>query len=424
MSLKRKIISESINWEAVLKMPFVDAIKKAAGQVYVVGGSVRDHYLGKDSKDVDLLVRNLPLDQIEDILKKFGRVDIVGKSFGVIKFVPNDVDLDEPIDIAVPRTERPMTEKEKDAVEKSTGERPKGYQAFVTDSNHTLEINKDLERRDFTINAITKDAMGKLYDPFNGMHDLKRKIIRMVSPHSFIDDPLRMLRAVQFAARFGFKIEDNTFKAIVTNAHKIKEISPERILIELEKIISKGNPFQGFDILQKTGLYKNIFGFDFKGDPSMVTDSKRLSEFLFAITQRDSYESPDTLHSLLLKKLKVENDTAAEIYCLELAWHKPKSRNRYESRVLGALMFKQTPNCFKLTMLPQDIIKTFGEFNKGLPKQIKELAIDGNELMALGFKGKDIGEKQKLIMSMIYHDKLKNNKEAILQYLKEKINVT
>ena len=107
MSLKRKIISESINWEAVLKMPFVDAIKKAAGQVYVVGGSVRDHYLGKDSKDVDLLVRNLPLDQIEDILKKFGRVDIVGKSFGVIKFVPNDVDLDEPIDIAVPRTERP-----------------------------------------------------------------------------------------------------------------------------------------------------------------------------------------------------------------------------------------------------------------------------------------------------------------------------
>lgn len=70
--------------------------------------------------------------------------------------------------------------------------------------------------------------------------------------------------------------------------------------------------------------------------------------------------------------------------------------------------------------LPQDIIKTFGEFNKGLPKQIKELAIDGNELMALGFKGKDIGEKQKLIMSMIYHDKLKNNKETILQYLKEK----
>ena len=420
MSLKRKIISESVNWATVLKMPFVDAIKKAAGQVYVVGGSVRDHYLGKDSKDVDLLVRNLPLDQIEDILKKFGRVDIVGKSFGVIKFVPNDVDLDEPIDIAVPRTERPMTEKEKDAKEKETGERPKGYQAFVTDSDHTLDIKKDLERRDFTINAITKDAMGKVYDPYNGMHDLKRKIIRMVSPHSFIDDPLRMLRAVQFAARFGFKIEDNTFKAIVTNAHKIKEISPERILIELEKIISKGNPFQGFDILQKTGLYKNIFGFDFKGDPSMVTDSKRLSEFLFAITQRDSYESPDTLHSLLLKKLKVENDTAAEIYCLELAWHKPKSRNRYESRVLGALMFKQTPNCFKLTMLPQDIIKTFGEFNKGLPKQIKELAIDGNELMALGFKGKDIGEKQKLIMSMIYHDKLKNNKETILQYLKEK----
>lgn len=418
MSLKRKIISESINWEAVLKMPFVDAIKKAAGQVYVVGGSVRDHYLGKDSKDVDLLVRNIPLDKIESILNKFGKVDVVGKSFGVIKFIPNDVDLDEPIDIAIPRTERPMTEKEKDAKEKETGERPKGYQAFVTDSDHTLEIKKDLERRDFTINAITKDSKGKLYDPYKGMQDLKRKIIRMVSPHSFVDDPLRMLRAVQFAARFGFKIEDNTFKAIVANAHKIKEISPERILIELEKIISKGNPFLGFNILQKTGLYKEIFGFEFKGNPAMVNSAKRLSEFLYAITQRDSYQSPDTLHSLFLKKLKIENETAAEIYCLELAWHKPKTRSRYESRLLGSNMFKQTANCFKLKMLPDDILKTFKEFNSGLPKQMKELAINGNDLMSLGFKGKEIGEKQKLIMSMIYQNKLKNSKTEILQYLK------
>ena len=418
MSLKRKIISESINLEAVLKMPFVHSLNNAGGQIYVVGGSVRDHYLGKNSKDVDLLIRNLPLDEIETILKKFGKVDIVGKSFGVIKFVPNDVDLDEPIDIAVPRTERPMTDEEKDAIEKSTGSRPKGYQAFTTDSDHTLEIKKDLERRDFTINAITKDASGKLYDPFNGMHDLKRKIIRMVSPKSFVDDPLRMLRAVQFAARFGFKIEDNTFEAIKGNSSRIKEISPERILIELEKIISKGNPFLGFNILQKTGLYKEIFGFEFKGNPAMVNSAKRLSEFLYAITQRDSYQSPDTLHSLFLKKLKIENETAAEIYCLELAWHKPKTRSRYESRLLGSNMFKQTANCFKLKMLPDDILKTFKEFNSGLPKQMKELAINGNDLMSLGFKGKEIGEKQKLIMSMIYQNKLKNSKTEILQYLK------
>ena len=68
-------------------------------------------------------------------------------------------------------------------------------------------------------------------------------------------------------------------------------------------------------------------------------------------------------------------------------------------------------------MLPADILKTFSEFQKGLPKQMKELAIDGNELMALGYKGKDIGEKQKLIMALIYQDKLKNDKKAILQYL-------
>jgi len=416
--ITKTILSESINWSSVLKMPFVDTLKKAGGQVYVVGGSVRDHYLGKNSKDIDLLVRRLDFEEIQSLLAKYGKIVFVGESYGVLKFYPNDIELDEPIDIAIPRTERKMTSDEKEEYKNKNGKYPTAYQDFVMTSDKELTIKDDLTRRDFTINAITKDEQGKIYDPFNGMHDLKKKVIRMVSPKAFNEDPLRMLRAVQFASRFGFTIEPNTYKAIQQNCADIKKITGERILIELEKIISKGNAYLGFKILQDTGLYKQIFGFDFKGDSRMVDKAKRLSEFLYAITQRDSYESTDTLHSLLIKKLKLENKDSSEIMALELAWHIPSMRNKLESRMLGARMYKIAPSMLNMTMFPDDILKVIKDFKRGLPKNAKDLAIDGNELMQLGFKGQEIGIKKNLILQKIYLDRLKNDKKAIIQYLK------
>src|SRR5690606_8675300 len=137
----------------------------------------------------------------------------------------------EDIDIAIPRTER------------ATGEG--GHKGFEVSSDHNLPIEKDLERRDFTINAIAKDINGNVIDPFGGQRDLKEKIIRVVNPQAFSDDPLRMLRAVQFAARFGFPIEPKTEQLIKANAHRIREIAAERILIELEKIVKKGDVLYG-----------------------------------------------------------------------------------------------------------------------------------------------------------------------------------
>lgn len=201
-------------------LPFKAEIEQAGGKIYSVGGAVRDGILNKPSKDLDLLITGLPLDKIEQILTKYGRTDNVGKSFGIIKF--NHPKLGE-LDIAIPRTER------------ANGQG--GYQGFDVVADHELPIEKDLERRDFTINAMAKDSDGNMIDPYNGQQDLKDKMIRMVNPQAFKDDPLRMIRAVQFAARFGFGIEPQTMEAIKENAARIKEISPERILIEFDKII-------------------------------------------------------------------------------------------------------------------------------------------------------------------------------------------
>ena len=93
-----------------------------------------------------------------------------------------------------------------------------GHKGFDVTSDHTLPIEKDLERRDFTINSIAKDAEGNLIDPYKGIEDIKTKTIRLTNPEAFADDPLRMLRAIAQAARFGFTIEPHTFDMIQKNA--------------------------------------------------------------------------------------------------------------------------------------------------------------------------------------------------------------
>ena len=216
------------------------------GKLYEVGGAVRDFLLsGKETEEKDYLVTGIPLEELTALLKPHGKVDLVGKSFGVIKFTPFSKSERTTYDIALPRKEY------------STGP---GHRDFEVQFDHTLKVEDDLARRDFTINAIAKEvATGKLLDPFHGQSDLKKKIIRQVFPEAFLEDPLRMLRAVQFAARFEFKIEPETLEALKRNAHLITSVSPERIQDELSKLLSKADkPSIGFRLMQKSGLLLHI----------------------------------------------------------------------------------------------------------------------------------------------------------------------
>ena len=220
----------------------------AKGKIYEVGGAVRDRYISPvmPDKDKDYLVTGIPLDDLCTLLSDFGKVDLVGKSFGVIKFLPfKRLDGDQVFDIALPRKEY------------STGP---GHRDFEVDYDHNLMVEDDLLRRDFTINAMAEDlSTGKLVDPLNGRSDIKKRLIRITNPNSFQDDPLRMLRAIQFSARFEFQLEESTLASLKENAHLISTISPERIQEELNKLLLKAKyPSSGFRLMQSVGLLEKI----------------------------------------------------------------------------------------------------------------------------------------------------------------------
>ena len=234
----------------------------AKGKLYLVGGSVRDRLIHPDlePKDSDLLVTGIPLENLIQILEPLGRVDLVGRSFGVLKFTPHPSDLTpQPatLDISLPRKEA------------STGV---GHKDFTVDYDHNLPVEADLGRRDFTINALAypldeetvkgerlKVKETTLIDPYRGREDLKDNLIRLVIPTAFEEDPLRMLRAVQFAARFEFAIEEGTFRAMKRDSRLIATVSPERVQEELAKLLTKADkPSIGLFLMQRSGLLREV----------------------------------------------------------------------------------------------------------------------------------------------------------------------
>jgi poly(A) polymerase len=214
-------------------------------EAYVIGGWVRDSLLKRDhpEKDIDIVVIGNGIDIARKAARKIcpGTKVSVFKNFGTAMFKSDEYE----IEFVGARKESYNRESRKPVVE-----------------NGTLE--DDQNRRDFTINALAvslnKDSFGKFLDPFGGIDDLKNKIIRTpLDPEkTFSDDPLRMMRAIRFATQLNFTIEERTFTSIKENAERIRIVSYERIVTELNKIIICPQPSEGFDLLDKSGLLKII----------------------------------------------------------------------------------------------------------------------------------------------------------------------
>lgn len=218
-----------------------------AGAVYSVGGRVRDEVLGElgrpqpESPDADYLVTSVPLSEIIERLNPHGRAEAVGASFGVLKFTTQGIT----VDIAQPRRER------------STGPH---HRDFDVQSGPDIPLEEDLSRRDFRINMLARRLSdGQLLDPFGGREDLKQRRLDIVKPEVFLEDPLRILRGAQFAARFNLQASDETISAMRQAALLIPTIAPERVVDELVKLLTKAErPSIGFELLREVGALTHV----------------------------------------------------------------------------------------------------------------------------------------------------------------------
>ncbi len=217
-------------------------------QAFVIGGFVRDIYLQRKSEDVDIVVLGSGIELAEAVAKNIHSDTKVKffKNFGtaMLRYPSSSGNL--VVEFVGARKESYRRDSRKPLVEDGT-------------------IQDDQNRRDFTINAmafsLNKENYGELVDPFNGIQDLDSKILKTpLDPDiTYSDDPLRMMRAIRFATQLDFKIEEESFKSIQRNAERIKIVSKERIMDELNKIIMTAIPSNGFELLDTAGILKYIF---------------------------------------------------------------------------------------------------------------------------------------------------------------------
>ncbi len=212
--------------------------------LYLVGGSVREMLRGEraGSADEDYLAAGIGYDDLVSRLERFGTVNLVGKSFGVIKFTPPSA---RTVDVSLPRAEF------------STGI---AHRDFSVRFDPELPVEKDLERRDFTVNSMALHlGTGALVDPLGGRTDLGNRILRVNRPDSFLEDPLRILRGVQLMARLEFEVEEQTRADMRRNAGLLGSVSAERVRDELNKLIELARlPSRGFVFMHEEGILERV----------------------------------------------------------------------------------------------------------------------------------------------------------------------
>ena len=208
----------------------------------LVGGAVRDFLLQKELKDYDIEVYNLDsIEQLEVILSKYGSVNLVGKSFGILKLKVESIEYD----FSFPRKEQ------KNGI---------GHRGFDVEIDSNLSFIEASKRRDFTINAMGYDIIKKeILDPFRGLEDLNNRLLKHIDDKTFIEDPLRVYRAVQFCARFDLELDKSTFnvcKKMVEDGD-LESLSKERVYEEFKKLLLKSHkPSIGLNLMRELGILK------------------------------------------------------------------------------------------------------------------------------------------------------------------------
>ena len=245
------------NKELFIFKKIASAAEELGVKAFLIGGFVRDKIIDRNTKDADIVCLGDGIALAHKVAERFNPHPHVAyfKNFGTAQ-----------IKINVSTTSKAGVTKEDFFEIEFVGARKESYRA--ESRNPDVEpgtLEDDQNRRDFTINAmaisLNKEDYGQLLDPFDGLNDIARKVIQtpLKPEETFSDDPLRMMRAIRFAAQLGFTIADETFDAIIKNAGRIRIVSQERITDELNKIMLSKKPSIGWDLLSKSGLLEIIF---------------------------------------------------------------------------------------------------------------------------------------------------------------------
>ncbi|MET0623855.1 MAG: HD domain-containing protein [Pyrinomonadaceae bacterium] len=214
------------------------AVGEAGGRALLVGGCVRDRLMGREVKDWDVEVYGVEPAHLRELLARFGRVNVVGEAFTVYK-------LGQDVDVSIPRRER------------KTG---RGHRGFYIEGDPSMSFEEAARRRDFTVNAILEDPLGdgEIIDPYRGRADIDAGRLRAVAPETFVEDSLRVLRAAQFAARFGFEVEEKTID--LCRSIDLTDLPAERVWGELEKILLAARaPSVGLRWLDRLNVTPQLF---------------------------------------------------------------------------------------------------------------------------------------------------------------------
>lgn len=418
-------------------LEFKDDVLRAGGNIYAVGGIVRDALMDKPSDDLDIVVRGVPYEKLFRILKRYGNptdtsVNKEDADFGATKFVSSSDEfnellktngVDRDIDVMLPR---------KDAKDPNI----KGHRGIKSDVNHNYTIEDDLERRDITINAIALGLDGKTIDKGGqGQEDMKNGVIRAVSEDAFLEDPLRMLRAVRFQSRFDFEMGPKTLNLIKKNVKLLSdkgELPAERFLMEFKKMIGKADLGKAVKTLVDLGMYEAIFGVQSKiTDFGKFDRAKNLAEFAFMMFE----EQPlNTVEGLVAHNITKDNSVLNYIKALVAYITQVKGKSLNMVKEINALAKLYKLSSFMLlnsTFVDENHRAIAKKFLGGeLPKEENDIAFKGEEFFNFAKEaiiqkhgkfvkadGRRMGMAKNLVLQAVYGQQIPNEAEAIKNFL-------
>lgn len=394
----------------------IDKIYKNNYEAYIVGGCVRDAILGFEPNDYDITTSATPK-AIKDIFRDFKCIE-TGIEHGTVSVVIDD----DIYEITTYRIEG----------EYKDHRRPENV-------DFTSKLEEDLKRRDFTINAMAYNEKEGLIDLFGGNIDIENKIIKTVgNPYNrFNEDGLRMIRAIRFSSKLDFKIEDNTLLAIYDNAKIIKNISLERITDEFNKIILSNKPENVIYLFETKLLnYLNI---------SSEENENKIKELYKKISILNKFDKVLVKRLVVLDYLIKELNINCNSFCKELVYSKKIIKNHnlilslmkeINIKELNKVKVKKILNRIDKSLFEEylDISRVIYEDEKNFAKiiyilkeieennecyTVKNLKIDGRDIMALGYENKAVGEVLNYLLEKVIIKPALNEKSLLIEKIQE-----